>query len=71
VFTPLSIIAWFGAFHFNNKDIQLFKGNVEKKYIKMYYIAQILYFVMVIISTIAFGIFVEILGRQYGILEPK
>jgi hypothetical protein len=26
---------------------------------------------MVIISTIAFGIFVEILGRQYGILEPK
>jgi hypothetical protein len=38
----------------------------------MYYIAQILYFVMVVISTIAFGIFVEILGpRNYGVLEPK
>ncbi|MDR2829318.1 MAG: hypothetical protein LBV48_01835, partial [Mycoplasmataceae bacterium] len=71
VFTPLSIAAWFAAFYFNNKDIQLVKGNVDKKYIKMYYIAQILFFVLVIISTVAFSVFVEILGSQYGILDLK
>jgi membrane protein YdbS with pleckstrin-like domain len=69
VMTPCAILAWGMSFYFNNKDMALIKNNVPKKYVTLFYISNIVFFVFIFACTVLFTVLVIILFQQRALID--
>jgi hypothetical protein len=64
VITPVAIGVWFLGYYFNNKDMPIIKSHIGKKDINLYYISNILFFCLILVSTVLYLVCFQFLVKN-------